>query len=308
MLPGEGDSLTLRLGDIVARVPASALKAFQADVEAVQQAVKGLVTCSDEDVGYCIAQLRLLSLGALKSSLQKIIRFRAKEVQVEAKLIPAPVAAAVSAALLFASKGGFTPELQLFTRGATAAFKRLAVILLEDAWIEEDESASFLASLLALGLVTQQMNTYEPSRALVISAMRLAAKASSSSSLIAWRKGQKGSSHMKVSEAQMCSFQTSAHFLRELRSFPGDMEMFDQVAAGSKSGTLGLLHASSGPEVMPLCHIVDQHTFRGVGHVLGPESGSSFAERFQLLFDHCTGRNVIFPSRCWPHRFIDSLL
>lgn len=114
------------------------------------------------------------------------------------KLIPAPVVAAASAALLFASKGGFSPELQLFTRGATAAFKRLAVILLEDAWIEEDNMASSLEGLLALGLVTQQMNDYEPSHHLIISSMRIAAKAAMSCSLIAWRKGKQGPSSIKA--------------------------------------------------------------------------------------------------------------
>eukprot|EP00913_Durusdinium_trenchii_P007502 g7051.t1 len=171
-----------------------------------------------------------LSGRVMRSSLQKVIRFHAKDVLVEGKLIPAPVVAAASAALLFASKGGFSPELQLFTRGATAAFKRLAVILLEDAWIEEDNMASSLEGLLALGLVTQQMNDYEPSHHLIISSMRIAAKAAMSCSLIAWRKGKQGPSSIKVLECEARSFQTSAQLLRDLRSFAGDMQMFDQVS------------------------------------------------------------------------------
>ena len=46
--------------------------------------------------------------------------------------------AAVAAALLFAERGSFSPELQTFTRGGTAAFKRAAVVLLEDAWPEDE--------------------------------------------------------------------------------------------------------------------------------------------------------------------------
>ncbi|CAK9089087.1 unnamed protein product [Durusdinium trenchii] len=291
---GEGPALMLRLSGRVMRVPCGSSRAYQVDVETIREAVKGLVVGTDEQLHHCLTQLQPLSLGALKSSLQKVIRFHAKDVLVEGKLIPAPVVAAASAALLFASKGGFSPELQLFTRGATAAFKRLAVILLEDAWIEEDNMASSLEGLLALGLVTQQMNDYEPSHHLIISSMRIAAKAAMSCSLIAWRKGKQGPSSIKVLECEARSFQTSAQLLRDLRSFAGDMQMFDQVSESSKSGKLEMLHAHGRPDIMPLCHIVDQHTFRGVGHVLGAGSGATFADRFHLLFDQCTGCNPRF--------------
>lgn len=67
-----------------------------------------------------------------------------------------------------------------------------------------------------------------------------------------------------------------------------------EVSESSKSGKLEMLHAHGRPDIMPLCHIVDQHTFRGVGHVLGAGSGATFADRFHLLFDQCTGCNPRF--------------
>jgi len=95
---------------------------------------------------------------------------------------------------LFASRGGFSPELQLFTRGCTAALKRLAVILLEDAWVEAEDTPQQVAALLVLGLVTQRMHDYEPPRQLILAVLRLAAKAQRSKCIIAWRseKDQKG--------------------------------------------------------------------------------------------------------------------
>ena len=42
---------------------------------------------------------------------------------------------------------------------------------------------------------------------------------------------------------------------------------------------------------MPLCHLVDQHTYRGIAHVLGAGAESTFAMRFQSLFNNCTGFN-----------------
>lgn len=68
-----------------------------------------------------------------------------------------------------------------------------------------------------------------------------------------------------MSEEQQEAFQSSAQLLRMLRSFPGDMDMFDTVAQHCKSGHLRVERAEQRPEVMPLCHIVDQHTFRQVG-------------------------------------------
>ena len=130
-------------------------------------------------------------MGALKSCLQKLIRFHATNVTLEENQPPVPscLLVAVVLALLFASKGGFSPELQLFTRGCTAALKRLAVILVEDAWVEAVETPRQLQALLVLGLVTQRMHDYEPPRKLIVEVLRLAAKAQQSKCIIAWRKG-----------------------------------------------------------------------------------------------------------------------
>lgn len=291
-----------KLDGYVVRVPASSQVAFQMQVEAVQEAVDGLVpSCSADSVRHCIAQLRPLSMGALKSCLQKVIRFHAVAVDY-GECIPSPLLAATATGLLFANRGGFSPELQLFTRGATAAFKRLAVILLEDAWVKEDKTPSCVAALLSLGLVTQRVADYEPPRSSVVAAMRMAARAASSSCIIAWRQKEnrvskasaqvrKADEYINVSKEQATLFQHSAKLLHLLRSFSGDMAMFDQVAAASKAGKLPLQHAAKRPEVMPLCHLVDQHTYRGIAHVLGEGAESTFALRFESLFSKCTGFN-----------------
>ena len=69
--------------------------------------------------------------------------------------------------------------------------------------------------------------------------------------------------------------------------------MFDTVAKMS-SKPLPFFCAEKQPEIMPLCHIVDQHTFRGIGHVLSEDAGATFADRFQFLFEKCTGWNPRF--------------
>ena len=92
------------------------------------------------EVEQAAAALAHLSAGGLKSLLQKALRFHARRVDLGfgvaggGATLPTPLVAAVGAALLFAERGSFSPELQTFTRGGTAAFKRAAVVLLEDAW------------------------------------------------------------------------------------------------------------------------------------------------------------------------------
>jgi hypothetical protein len=225
--------------------------------------------------------------------LQKFIRFRAKKVLIEGKLIPTPVAVAVAASLLFACKGGFSPELQLFTRGPTAAFKRLAVILLEDAWPAEEQTPACIEALLVFGLYCQQVTSYQPPKQVIKQAVLLAAKASVSNSCIAWREGSNSVDRQVVLQPdQNLSMFNAAKLLRKLRSFQCDMDMFDKVAQmGDKTGCLKLIEGSSQLECMPLCHIVDQHCFRGIGHCMGEGSGNSFAERFCNIFQDCTGYN-----------------
>lgn len=311
------DVTYLRLDDFLVRVPSSSSTAWTIEVETICEALNGLVEASacEQQVRYALKHLKALSLGALKSCVQKLIRFHASLVQLgsagpngtsESSCVPSCLLVAVAMALLFASRGGFSPELQLFTRGCTAALKRLAVILLEDAWVEAEDTPQQVAALLVLGLVTQRMHDYEPPRQLILAVLRLAAKAQRSKCIIAWRsekdqkgagkqvkdvKGDGGDNLLLVSEEQQQAIQTSARLLRILRSFPGDMDMFDIVAQCSCSGFLPLLRAERGPDVMPLCHIVDQHTFRGIGHLLGEDSGGSFADRFRMLFEKCTGCN-----------------
>ena len=100
------------------------------------------------EVQPCVDVLRPLSAGGLKSCLQKIIRFRAKEVQLSEEagktkeaVASSALVAATCVALLFGGKGTFSPELQLFTRGVTSALKRMAIILVEDAWVPGGERA-----------------------------------------------------------------------------------------------------------------------------------------------------------------------
>jgi len=263
------------------------------------QALKGEV--ADTALGSvpdCVDRLLPLSTGALKSCLQKAIRFRAKAVLIPEPpcelSVAAPVVAVVAAALLCASKGSFSPELQLFTRGVTAAFKRTAVILLEDGWVASPADCAvtplFLVALLGLGLATQRMPHYEPPRSAVLAMLRLVVQAASSPWLVAWRPGSRVDSTAQMSKPMQLAFQHASCLLKSLRSFSCDIDMFSTVADKAKSGPLPLSQAGSQQAYMPLCHLVDQHTCRGVAHLLN-RGDLTFAHRFKNMFERCTGVN-----------------
>jgi len=293
---GTIEAMYLRLDDILVRIPKSS-SPWTLQVEDICEALQDMVPNCEDQVKFSLKALKPLSLGGLKSCLQKIIRFHSQKVSMDSEmLIETPVLAAVTMALLFASKGGFSPELQLFTRGCTAAFKRLAVILLEDAWVKDEKTPLQLVALLTFGLVTQQMHDYEAPRDILIASMRLAARAAASRSIIAWRPNSRRATEdetVVLDKEQRRAVEMSARMLRILRSFPGDMAMFDTVAKMS-SKPLPFFCSEKQPEIMPLCHIVDQHTFRGIGHVLSEDAGATFADRFQFLFEKCTGCNPRF--------------
>lgn len=214
----------LRLDDILVRIPKSS-SPWTLQVEDICEALQDMVPNCEDQVKFSLKALKPLSLGGLKSCLQKIIRFHSQKVSMDSEmLIETPVLAAVTMALLFASKGGFSPELQLFTRGCTAAFKRLAVILLEDAWVKDEKTPLQLVALLTFGLVTQQMHDYEARRDILIASMRLAARAAASRSIIAWRPNSRRATDAEtvvLDKEQRRAVEMSARMLRILRSFPG---------------------------------------------------------------------------------------
>eukprot|EP00746_Dinoflagellata_sp_MGD_P007999 gnl/MRDRNA2_/MRDRNA2_115939_c0_seq1.p1 gnl/MRDRNA2_/MRDRNA2_115939_c0~~gnl/MRDRNA2_/MRDRNA2_115939_c0_seq1.p1 ORF type:complete len:1300 (-),score=258.95 gnl/MRDRNA2_/MRDRNA2_115939_c0_seq1:153-4052(-) len=268
--------------------------------DAVVVALKDLIPPEElriERVKECIDLLKPLTGGGLKSCMQKVVRFGPAAVDVgHTPPFPAALVAAIAAGLLFADKGSFQPELQIFTRGCTAAFKRLAVILEEDCWVaaEGERTEQNILALCALAFVTQRMVDYHPTRSLINGTLRLVAQGTLSPLLVAWRDGDRKTMKLASTASGCKKLSTAAKLLRIVRSFNGDMDMFDSVAAMSQQhGGLWVTEAKQIPKTMPICHLVDQHCYRGIAHILSCASGggNSFSERFRMVFDSCTGVN-----------------
>ena len=249
-----------------------------------------------------------VSFGALKSLMQKIARFRpnknvrfpggdnAADYDVNAKVVM------LAATLLcLSTKGdGYLPDLHMSVRGATAACKRLAVIAVEDAWFngENDRSPS-LRALLGLAMATMRMPDYHISYATATKVGRLATQVVASRHLLAWspKFARSPTGRVGVTKEHMIR---SAELLRILKSFEGDMQMFERAAEMVHS--TGRIHVIAMPEQlvhpdhMPLLHLIDQHVYRGVAHQVldfptTQPSNNAFGPRFRTLFHAVTGFN-----------------
>merc|ERR1719506_1947134 len=135
------------------------------------------------------------------------------------------------------------------------------------------------------------MGDYLPPRHVVLAALRLAARAADAETLIAWRADTvaRHPSSVAVNRPDALVLEQAAKVLWVLRSFECDMEMLSKVAkTATTTGALRLSCAAPEERVpaMPLCHSVDQHTYRGIGHFgrSGCALGDSFADRFRSIF------------------------
>uniref|UniRef100_A0A7S2DLB5 TFIIS N-terminal domain-containing protein n=1 Tax=Haptolina brevifila TaxID=156173 RepID=A0A7S2DLB5_9EUKA len=296
----------------LARLPAPAVAPFaKADMShAVLEALNGngngngrllAADVTSAEVELALVAMRHLTAGGLKSLMQKAVRFHAKQVELAQGLqCSAALVAAACAALLFADKGTFSPELQLFTRGGTAAFKRIAVIVLEDAWPEEvagavgqhggTSTSTAVCALTTLALAMQRMHRYEPPREAIVAALRLVARAALSPTILAWRTEDTSQAQVSLSCTSQAALGRAAFLMRAVRSFESDMAMFETVAKLSSRGSLPVRRTVEAPALMPYCHMVDHHCYRGIAHTLNG-GGATFASRFSTLFNTVTGSN-----------------
>ncbi|KAH3755955.1 UPF0046 protein C25E10.12 [Pelomyxa schiedti] len=134
-----------------------------------------------QQVKLCADFLNRMTMGGLKTTLQKTIRFGAKEIDISclklgSSRVPTNCLVAVTLALLVVMPGCFIPDLQIFSRGCTSAFKRLGIILVEDSWVPNPP----LASLFATALLCQTSTAYHPSRALIRGLIRVGVRACAS--------------------------------------------------------------------------------------------------------------------------------
>ncbi|MGB2470331.1 MAG: hypothetical protein ACPIA5_05720, partial [Flavobacteriales bacterium] len=246
-----------------------------------------------------------VGFGFLKSCFQKIPRVHADMVTLPdgVTTVNARLVVMVALGLCFSKKGdGFIPDLGMFVRGQTAALKRLGVICCEDALpysgllkclkFGKRNVGKVVAALMGAGLTTMRVSDYNAPDDLIVSSLMISAAAVESRLIVAWRDPPPMPPRDPVlTPCDAPSVAMAARLLRVLRSFEGDMNMYDRFARLCGPNGVACFDAGDAPRAtVPLLHAIDQHVFRGVGHV-DESLTDPFYQRFRRLFDTTTGFN-----------------
>ena len=232
--------------------------------------------------------------GELRSMMQKIARFRAAEVYGDRDTgsvrMRASVAAELAIWLLCAKPARLDPQLQEVVRGDTAAMKRTVVTCLEDAWVPRCEGK--LLAFVLLAEATKTIPSYMLPRACIGACAEFLALMTASGALLGWRPYPCELPFETVCPtlADTTSMQLVASHLKSIGSFKTDIQMAERIAAMYASGSVCVYRAVDETYEMPLTHIVDQHRWRGIGHVQHDGPGS-FEARFRDMFYNCTDAN-----------------
>lgn len=249
--------------------------------------VKEALECDDSILNWVYENMKMLSNGALKSAMQKAVRYGAPNVNVNGKFVSSHMYAAMACAILALNPGGFVPQLQKLVRGIVSALKRTAVIAVEDACCG---SVSKIKRLLGIAYVCQCVKDYYPMKNIYVECIQVIAECAQSDFAIDYDNKSKSLHSMKSDESKAKSLLQSAILLKNLGSFAGDIKMFDSVANLAKSGSIPIVKWETRPPVMQEYHIIDQHTQPGIGHVMSM-GNASFEDRFKSLFKGLTGFN-----------------
>lgn len=262
-----------------------------------------------EQVGLVFDVLARSSMtgGPLKSLLQKALRYGAAKTTLPdgVTVVDTRIVALATVGLIYAIKSTFMPDLGLHVRGCTNASKRLAVIMVEDAWPKMrllhgmkainggvSNPGRVLAALMGVALVTSRVPEYSPPDSVILASMMVAVACQQSDEIIDWRAGPFFGLLQSRTQTNKQCMDMGARLLRIVRSFYDDMRMLE-TAAGmtTDEGDVKVLYTGKHPSaVMPLMHMIDQHAWRGVGFTT-KEGGNTFPVRHDTIFGMCTGWN-----------------
>ena len=246
--------------------------------------------------------------GALKSIMQKVVRFGAKMIKLpDETLATAEDVMMATTLLCLSTKGnGYLPQLHTSLRGITQACKRLAIIAVEDSWFYgEHDHSNVLRALTAFALATVHLDDYHINKK-VARVIALHAKSLvESPQIVTWRtdNDSQAGAHSNVSVTWEHMDET-ARLMRILRSFDSDMKMLETAAKMSQNGKLRVRVRDdlvTRPAQMPLKHMIDQHVYQGIGHmVINMDTSKVAADnaatkplgpRFKTIFEIVTGYN-----------------
>ena len=236
-----------------------------------------------------------------KSLLQKIIRYQPEKVDIgNGKLINGKKMLECVILLLMINPGSFVPDIQRYVSGLESAFKRTIVSLFEDAFIySEDEER--IVSVITGAFLAQRVPGWKPNEELVLNALHLATKGYETNiafTIETTKEERKlGPYTLNINSK---SFEIVSVLMDEIKSFHSDLTMIRNIAFTRYENREKIINNNfPRPEIMPLCHCIDQHWAPEIAYMYDTEllqnlktlSTKPFSKLFIKLFSEVTGIN-----------------
>lgn len=214
-----------------------------------------------EDIAKLIAPF---TPSLYKSLMQKIIRTQCTFVVHDEREYGARPFLLVTFILLALHPGSFNPNKNRFVSGLESATKRLAIIVLEDAYIKD---ISQVTLLLIDAYIKQEERTWMPPVSQFLTLFQIALEAYESPTYLLYltNKEYTISNLTALDKKSLAPYKLNALLIKQIGSMAGDINFFSHLAQGPRlapeSKVVGIIK-------MPLIHCIDQHCFTSIGHFI----------------------------------------
>jgi len=209
-----------------------------------------------------------------KSLIQKCIRVRPLHVKANGEIYKTEDVLITSFIMLLKNPGVLVPNLRKFVTGTEAAFKRLAVSLIEDS------TCSFECILLLLSASLASRNGYKPSKTFIEYCIKSAIDGLSSTYFVYDWHNIKGFQLHQM-------YQRVILMIKTLGSFESDINMIITMFENNMQTIKSELER---PLEMEIYHCLDQHSITEIAHFYtGPEIKAD--DIFGVIWKNGTGIN-----------------
>ena len=244
---------------------------------------------SSDDYQQIIDKCSSFTPAGYKSLLQKIIRYTPSTIL----NLPSDFVLCTVFTILMQHPGSFVPDIQRYVSGQESAFKRLAVSIFEDSYIEKYKN---LLYLLVLAYVSQRAKNWKPSEFEFEICLDICINTVNNKNYFVWdlHKGSLLRAHkfdIDNTVLENCSV-----FLDTIKSFETDLFMVRYIA---KHEGKHKQREFVKPETMDITHCIDQHWAPEIVYFLPStiideycdESSKPFHRLFKNIFWQVTGVN-----------------
>lgn len=295
-----------------------------ANWELIKKSIKDRFLVSDLGIENIRTTIEFFPPSMYKSLIQKLIRTRAAYVKHNNKLFDARHVLLVATGQLLIHPGSFVPNIQRFVSGIESAFKRAAVSICEDSYVDNIDD---LVGLLALALLSQRNRNYVPRVSEMEKLFDILLASQFDERQFDYRvvlnsEGQvwPGDDERSIIEADNISdsIRYLPILLSEIKSFESDIKMVESIARNKGRYRLDSrlnrvnrkgevfqilpkdrhkLDSNRARLVMPLHHCLDHHSYTEIGLFMSPYWSSSDNKSFGDIFSKIWSSTVGINSR-----------